>query len=515
MSLAIHPIDLAIVCLYLGGVTLFGLWLGRGQTTNYDYLLGGRNLPWWAVLLSIVATETSAVTVLSVPGVAYARNGDMRFLQLALGYMLGRVVIVFLFLPHYFKGELFTAYDVLHRRFGGATRQTASLLFLVTRNLADGLRLFLAAIVLQNMSGLNLNICVAVLGVITIIYTFAGGIKSVVWTDCLQFAMYNIAAILAGIVLLRLLPGGVDQLFAFGREHEKFQVFDFSLDFSDKYTFAAGLIGGLFLTLATHGADHMMVQRYLSARSSRDASRALVTSGIVVCVQFAMFLLLGIGLACFYHLHPPQTELANDEAFARFLVDHMPVGILGLTLAAVFSASMSGSLNSLAGAAVNDLYAPWLGEKSASHLLWASRVFTVIFGVVQIGVGMAGPYFAKSVIDSVLAIASFSTGVVLGVFFLGILTRRVSQRAALGGLWVGLTVMCYVAFGARLPFVAPENPADLHGVWRFHIFATSLAWPWYAFVGSMTVFLTGFTLSFIWPHRTEGPASVNIEINTR
>jgi Na+/proline symporter len=306
-------------------------------------------------------------------------------------------------------------------------------------------------------------------------YTFAGGLKSVVWADCVQFAIYIIGAVLAGIVLLRLLPGGWEQLIAFGQEHGKFRIFDFSLDPGEKYTFAAGLVGGMFLTLATHGTDQLMVQRYLAARSLRDASKALALSGFLVCAQFALFLFLGVGLACFYHSFPPERPLLGDEVFARFLIDHMPVGILGITLAAVFSAAMSSSLNSAAAAAVNDIYAPLSGEKSPRHLLWASRVFTVAFGLVQIGVGVAGAALARSVIDSVLAIASFTAGVVLGMFFLGVLTKRVSETAALVGLLAGLSLITYIAFG------------------------TKVAWPWYALIGSVTTFAVGLAASLLWP----------------
>jgi SSS family transporter len=487
MSLAIGPLDLAIIAIYFAGVTALGLWLGRGQKTAADYLLGDRNLPWWAVLLSIVSTETSTVTFLSIPGITFAKDGDMRFLQLTVGYINGRFVIVFLFLPHYFQGNLYTAYDVLHRRFGGAARKTASLLFLVTRNLADGLRLALTALVLQKIFTLDLNVSVAVLGVVTIAYTFAGGMKSVVWTDCFQFGVYILGALLAGGIILQLLPGGWEQLVEFGREQDKFRLLSFSFDLSERYTLAAGLVGGMFLTLATHGADQLMVQRYLAARSQSDAAKALGLSGIVVAAQFALFLLIGVGLACYYSLHPADQPLKNDEAFAQFLITHMPPGILGVTLAAVFAAAMStlsSSLNSSAAALINDIYAPLRGEKNSERLLWPSRVATVFFGVVQTGVGIVAANMAAgaedaSTINNVLATASFTTGAVLGMFFLGVLTRRVSEKAALWGLLAGLALMAYV------------------------FFETKIAWPWYALIGSGTTFVVGVAASMIWPRKHE------------
>lgn len=477
MNPAIGPIDLTILAAYLAGVVLFGLWMGRGQRNVADYLLGGRSLPWWGVLLSIVATETSTVTFLSVPGLAFdPQGGSLVFLQLTIGYIIGRLVIVVLLLPHYFRGRLFTAYEVLQRRFGGATKQTASVLFILTRNLADGLRLYLTAIVLHHVAGLDLPTCIAVIGAATVCYTFLGGMKSVVWNDCVQFAVYMFGATLAAAVIVDRLPGGWAQLWAFGAQHGKFRLFDFSLDLSLRYTFWSGLVGGLFLALGTHGTDQLMVQRYLAARSRKEAGRALGLSGLVVCAQFALFLLVGVGLACFYSVYPPRTPFAtHDEVFAAFIVGCLPAGAVGITLAAVFSAAMStlsSSLNSSATAAVNDLYLPWWSkEPSPRHLLRVSRGLTVLFGLAQIAVAMAGQLMTRSVVDNVLAIASFTSGPILGVFFLGVLTRRASQPGALVGLVAGVAVLATVAYG------------------------TSLAWPWFAVVGSATTFLIGLLAS--------------------
>jgi solute:Na+ symporter, SSS family len=477
MHLAISPIDVTILIAYLVGVLLLGLWFGRKQHDVSEYLLGGRSIPWWGVLLSIVATETSTVTFLSVPGMTYdSRGGSLVFLQLAIGYVVGRLVVVLLFLPHYFRGSLFTAYQVLHQRFGGATGQTASFMFLITRNLADGLRLYLTALVLKQVSGLDLSLCILVMGVTTIVYTFAGGMKSVVWTDCIQFGVYILGAVLAGWIIVSNLPGGGRQYIDFGAANQKFRLFDFSFDLKVKYTFWSGLIGGAFLTLGTHGTDQLMVQRYLAGRGLREAGRALALSGLVVFAQFALFLLIGVGLACYYSGSGVQ-PVRNDEVFARFIVDHLPVGVVGVTLAAVFAAAMStlsSSLNSSATVLVNDFYLPrFRVAPSERHLVRASRALTVVFGFVQIGVGIAGQGLQESVINNVLAIASFTTGLTLGLFFLGVFTRRVPQWAALIGLVGGAAV--------------------LTAVW----YATSLAWPWYSVVGSLTTLGIGLLAGVI------------------
>ena len=402
-----------------------------------------------------------------MPGIAYAeKGGDLRFLQLAMGYIVGRILIVWILLPLFFRGNLFTAYEVLDQRFGGATKKTASLVFLVTRNFGDGLRLFLTALVLEKVMGLPITPCVIILGVAAIVYTFFGGIRSVIWNDCIQLVVYLAGGLLAFYILVDKLPHGWEQYLAFGNEHEKFRLFDFSWDFSKPYTFWAGMIGGMFLTLGTHGTDQMMVQRYLSARSQADAARALICSGIAVLVQFALFLFIGVALACYYsHFSAGQT-FASDKVFATFIVDELPIGVVGITLAAVLSAALStssSSLNSSASSAVNDLYRDMTaGTPSDKSLVKVSRQLTIFFGLCQIVVAVVARYFSRSVINDVLAFAGFSAGILLGLFFLGVFTRRVRQLDALCGLLVAIGVLTYVKFG------------------------TLIAWPWYALIGAVT-----------------------------
>ena len=497
--MTIGAIDLAVIALYTASVIAIGMWVGRGQKDLSGYLLGGKNLPWWAILGSIVATETSTATFLSVPGVAFAKsNGNMRFLQLTFGYILGRTIIVYFLLPLYFRGELYTAYQVLHERFGGTTKRISSLIFLVTRNLGDGLRLFLTAIAMQHAVGLPIWICVVAIGIATICYTVFGGMKSVIWNDCIQMVIYVVGGLLALAIILGKLPDGWQTFQEYGVAQGKFQLFDFRMILSDPLTFWAGLLGGMFLTLGTHGTDQMMVQRYLCARSQADAGRALIASGFLVFLQFALFLLLGVALACFYDLNAPDREFAGDRVFATFIVEEMPVGIVGVLLAAVFAAAMStlsSSLNSSAGAVVNDFQGIQESDPDSSkRLVGASRLWTVFFGILQIVIGIAAERFSDSVVGNALAIASFAAGLLLGVFALGVLTERVGQGACLVGLLAGLITLVTVKFG--LPF--------LGGV-LFNIgLATGqtelvIAWPWYAMIGSTTTFAVGLLASFVLP----------------
>jgi len=480
---SVGAIDLGILAAYLAGVVALGLWIGRKAGTVSDFVVGGRDRPWWLILFSIIATETSTVTFLSIPGFAFSR--DMTWLQIPLGFLLGRFVVVFLFLPQYFKGSFYTAYDVLHQRFGGAAQKAASAMFIITRSLADGLRLFLSAIVLQEMTGIPLHWAVVAMGVATIVYTFFGGIRAVLVTDLVQFVIYIGGAFVALALILRRLPGGWEQLIAVGGAAGKLRVFDLAFDWTQAYGLWAGLIGGLFITLGSHGVDQMMVQRYLCARDLRDAQRALWVGGFVVVAQFALFLVIGVGLFVFYQIFPPEVAFERaDRVFARFILDEIPVGFLGILLGAIFAAAMStlsSSLNSCATAAANDFYFSETGSQaSAGKQLRVVRILTVVFGLVQIAVGIGGQWVKASVVSSVLGIAGFTTGIVLGVFFLGLFAQRVGERAALAGLVVGLSCMSIVFFG------------------------TDLAWPWFALFGSVLTFVAGLGASFIWPRPETG-----------
>jgi len=471
----IGAIDLSILLVYLCGMVSFGLYLGRRQKTASDFMVGGRDFPWWVILCSIVATETSTITFLSIPGIGWSSN--LTFLQLPLGYIIGRLIVVALLLPRYFRGEMFTAYEVLDQRFGGRVKQVASLLFIVTRTLGDGFRLYLGAIVLQKVAGIPLNYAVICLGLATILYTFVGGMRAVLWTDFIQFLVYMAGAGIAFCVLLRGIDGGWAQVVQMTQPQDKLRIFDFSFDLTTNYLFWTGLIGGGVFAIATHGVDQMMVQRYLCARNQRDASLALGLSGPVVLLQFAFFLAIGTALFAFYTQHPPAAEtMVRDEVFAQFIVDYLPVGVLGVVLGALFSAAMStlsSSLNSAATALVNDIYMPMSRtDVTDAQRLRAAKTFTIAFGIAQVIVGLSGEKLG-SVVNAVLAIQGFTTGIILGVFFLGIFAKRVDHRSALVGLVGGLALMTYVKFG------------------------TPLAWPWFVLVGSSATFLIGVIASFI------------------
>lgn len=476
MSINIGGIDAAIVVGYMLAVLAFGVWVGRGKQSATRYFLGDRSLPWGALLLSIVATETSTVTFLSIPGLAAAAGGNLTFLQITIGYIVGRFGVIFILLPLYFRGKPFTAYEVLETRFGTVSRRLVSSLFLLTRNASDALRLFLTALVLQIVLGLDLNLSVVFIGVVTILYTFIGGARSVIWNDCIQFVIYMLGAAAAASIIVDTAPGGFDALLQFAQDENKLRIFDFDMSLTKPgMTFWAGLAGGAFLTAATHGTDQMMVQRYLSAKGQGQAALALGLSGFIVMLQFAIFLLIGVGLAGLQG----DVDIRNDQQFAYFIVHYMPIGLLGLTLAAVFAAAMStlsSSLNSSAAAFINDIYLPLaVREPDEAAKLKKSRMATVVFGVVQTGIALGFGQLGsnESIVANVLKISGFAAGPVLGLYFLGVFAPRVRQRAALTGFLAGVVVLSTIAY------------------------TTPVHWAWYALIGSLTTLVAGTLVSLV------------------
>jgi SSS family solute:Na+ symporter len=483
------PVDLGIIVAYVVGCTVLGSWLGSSAKGLKGYFLGESNIPAWAVMISIVATETSTATFLSVPSVAY--KGDFTFLQLAIGYLFGRVIVATVLLPSYFKGEIFTAYEVLDRRFGGATKVLASILFLITRALGDGLRLYLAAKVMRELTGWEVGTSILIMGTATIIYTYLGGMKAVIWIDVIQFGIYITGAVVALYLMVRHIDGGWASMVDRADAAHKFRLFDFTPDFTRPYTFWAGVVGGMILNTATHGADQMMVQRYLSARSQRQAAGALIASGFVVFAQFSLFLLIGVALSVFYQDNTPARPLGLDEEFSYFIVHYLPRGILGLVVAALFSAAMgtlASSLNSSASSTVNDLYRPLVPHAGEEHLLRVSKLMTAAWGVAKMGVAYGAIGLNENVVSLALRVASFVTGIILGLFLLGVWTTRVGQSSALVGLVAGLAAVSFAAF------------------------RTPLAWPWYALVGSSTVVLVGLAASYVLPSRSPADIAASAEL---
>jgi len=515
------PLDLVIIFGYLIGITLFGVWFSSKQETTRDYFLGDRTVPWWAIAASIVATETSTITFISVPGIAFAQGGNFQFIQLVMGYMLGRIVISVLFIPSYFRGELLTVYQLLERRFGNRIKMLAATLFVVMRNIADGIRLLLTAFVLaavytafqpQANADTIVIASVILLGVVMIIFTYFGGMEAVIWVEVVQLGIYLAGAAMAGVVLIWGIKGGFSHAVSLGEQYHKFNFIDFGfrqtsyaftapftnaslkfslpIDLTKTYTFWAGLLGGCFLTMSTHGTDQYLVQRYLCTDKPKRAAAALLSSGAVVFAQFLGFLFIGVLLFAFYgpHNDPNYASLANgvatlpvsggfqvvggDRVFPDFITRFMPSGLSGLVVAAIFAAALSSSLNSIAATAVNDLYKPFRPKKDDRHYLRVSHWLTLLWGILQILVALLAMRQNRSALDQALSIASLINGPVLGVFLVGTFLRKVSEPPALIGMLVSIVVMLYIRF------------------W------TPLAWTWYVLIGSLVTLAVAWLASF-------------------
>src|SRR3954449_10507718 len=437
-------LDYVVIAGYLLAITAFGSYFARFQKTTRDYFLTGQSVPWWAICFTIVATETSTLTFISVPATAYA--SDMTFLQLVFGYVIGRLLVSAIFIPAYFRGDLVTSYELLQRRFGPRVKNLSALIFLVTRSLADGVRLFATALVISVVTHVPVTPAVVILGAAMIVYTVRGGASAVIWTDVVQLFVYVAGALVVFVSLLALIPGGWGEVVRAGSAAGKFHVFDFSTTLERPYTFWAGVIGGVALTLATHGTDQFLVQRLLAARSSREASRGLVLSGVLVFAQFVLFLLIGVMLFTYYqHVPMPRALARTDELLPTFIVTALTHGAAGFIVAAIVAAALSPSINALAATTVNDFYVKYVRpDADEDRLMRLSRHATIGWGIAQIGVALGAQWIDRSVLDAGLLVLSFAAGPVLGAFLTGVLARRVGSAAMLWGMIGGTVIVTYV-----------------------------------------------------------------------
>jgi len=474
---ALGWVDFGVVVTYLVAITLFGARFGKSQRTIRDYFLGGRRLPWWAIAFSVVSAETSVLTIISTPGIAYVSN--LNFLQLVFGYLVARVVVALVLIPRYFAGELYTAYQLIEQRFGRPMRILTAGLFLVTRALAEGVRVFAISIVVGVILKTGVLTSVIIITALTLFYTYRGGLTAVIWTDVIQMVIYISGTLVALVLALHAIPGGwgeVTRLAAVGGD--KLAVFRFDFNWHQPYLFWSGLIGGTFLSSASHGTDQLIVQRLLAARSMRQSQAAIIASGFIVLFQFALFLLAGVVLFAFYRHFPASQPFARaDEIFPSFVVNYLPSGLAGLVVAAILAAAManlSAAFNSLASSSVVDFYKPFFRPAGdEGHYLRVSRLMTLAWGVVLILIALVAQRIERSVLELALTIASVPYGSMLGIFLLGVLTKRTSGTAAAAGALAGLAV--------------------LFGVMGL----TSVAWTWYVAIGACVTFLVGWAVSLI------------------
>ena len=485
--MGLNTLDLAVIAVYLVGVTLFGLRFKRKQRTLKDYFLADNTIPWWAISLSIVAAETSTLTVISVPGLAYDK--DFRFLQLVIGYLVGRTIVSFLFIPQYFRGELLTAYQLIERRFGQKLRSLTASMFLLTRAAAEGVRVFAVAIVVRVALGSLLSglsdfqrdlSAIGIVSVLTLAYTFEGGMAAVIWTDVIQLTIYIAGTIVGFFTILHLVPGGWITIHSIAGHADKFRIIDTSWNLTTTYTLWSGIIGGAFLTTASHGTDQLIVQRLLSARSQRQSQAALLSSGVAILFQFTLFLLIGAMLFVYYKFSPPAEAFTRtDTIFPTFIVSRMPHGISGLLISAILAAAMSNlsaALNSLSSTTIVDFYARIVPQSSEEKRVRYSRIATIAWGILLFLLALLARNGGK-VLEMGLSIASVAYGSLLGVFLLGVLTKSTSERGAMAGMLFGFLLNLYL--------------------WLF----TGISFTWYVVLGSIATFVVGYSVSRLTPRR--------------
>ena len=479
-----HPIDWLVALAYLVGVVALGTWLGRRQQGATDYFLGRHDLPWWAVLISVVATETSALTVISVPGIGF--GGSLTFAQLAIGYIIGRALVAWLLLPGYFAGKVHTAYEVLGERWGKGPQRTASAIFMITRTLATAVRLFAGAIPLAVITHWSYPTAILAVGLATLVYTYVGGIRAVVWVDVVQWTVYIVAGVAALVVALRLAPGALASLAQAGR----LRAMDFSISLTRPYAFGTAVLGGALLSAASHGVDHLIVQRLLATRRLRDARLALVGSGFVVLGEFTLFLLIG---AVIWAAWPEGRGVTGDAVFPTFIATHLTGGLGGLTVAGILAAAMgstAAALNSLASATTHDYYAPLAGTSDERRLLTVGRIATFAWAAALIGGALLFRHRDTPVVVVALSIASLTYGALLGTFVLA-RVARVTGRDAVTALVGGSLLMVVAVFAAPLARLT-GNPAWLSAL-------GTLAWPWYVPLGTILTIGIGLTASLAPP----------------
>ncbi len=472
-------LDYVVLVLYLIGIAVFGIVRGGTQKSARDYFLGRDEIPWWVVCFAIVAAETSTLTFISIPGLAYITN--LNFLQVTFGYLVGRILVSLLILPAYFKGELSTAYAFLESRFGTKTRSFASLVFLFTRMAADGVRLFATAIPLKFVLNIDYPLAILILAVVALGYTYIGGIRGVIWVDAMQMLVYIGGALIAAVILVASADGGWTAITQKAWEAGKFQVLNLNFEnfWGSPYTLIGGLVGGAFLSMASHGVDQLVIQRVLTTKSLAASRKALIGSGVIIIFQFALFLVVGLLLYGHYNgASLGEMGLTRaDEIFPRYITQGLPAGISGFIIAGLLAAALStlaGSISSMASSTVMDLYKPYFGKNvTPEKELSVSRIVTVVFAAALVVSALFFMNTSQTVVELALSIASFTYGGLLGTFLLGVLFKRPTQEDALAGFVAGIFIMIAVISLKLVP------------------------WTWFTLIGVSATLVVGGLLSLL------------------
>jgi SSS family transporter len=482
--------DWLVIGAYLAGIMAFGLWRGRGQTSTRDYFLGSRTMPWWGVGFSIVATETSALTFIGVPAMAYGSD-NLTFVQIVLGYVIARIILAVVLVPHYFKGEVYSPYQLLAQAFGPAARRTAAGLFLVAGTLAAGVRVYVTCIPLQLMLGFGPEQIVPVIVLfvgLALTYTFFGGVKSAVWVEAVQFLIFLAGGLFALFYIPSLTAGGLGGAFQQAAAGGKLHWFNPAFSLARPFNLWMGLIGATFMVMSSHGADQLIVQRVLTCRSVRDGRKALVLSAVLILPLFLIFLLTGVMLWVYYQQFPnmpiPLPEARpgvskNDYIFPIFILTAMPSGLKGALLVAILAAAMSSvsaALSALSSVVTMDFYKSMARvQRTAAFELRLSRGVTLGWGALLMTVAFLTSQ-VESVLHAAFALSGLTSGAMLGGLILAVWWRRGNAGPVVVGMISGLVVMSAVHALPRL---------DWTKAWWDRVVGVTVFWPWYTLIGTV------------------------------
>jgi SSS family transporter len=516
MNSFFNTADWLVILIYLGAMIALGVWFGKDQHNTRDYFLGSRNIPWWGIGASIVATETSALTIIGVPAIAY--GGNLMFLQMIIGYVIARVVLAIIMVPHYMRGEIYSPYQLLEQHLGRSARRFAGGSFLLVETMSAGVRVYVACIPIRLMLGESIcslgGLTDPILGAIlmfvllSLVYTYVGGVKAVVWTDAVQMVLFIGGGLYALFYIPTLLDGGWSGALKSAGEAGKLAWFNGDFTFSAPFNIWMGIIGGTVLVMSSHGADQLIVQRVLSSANVTEGRKALIFSGVIIFPLFLIFLLVGTMLWAFYQTHPMQIALpesspgikANDFIFPIFMVTEVPNGLKGFLIVAILAAAMSSissAISALASVSTMDFVKPMLPKRDEAFFLRFSKHSTVFWSAALIGVAWLSRE-VQFVLNAAFSIRGLTSGALLGGLLLAIFWRRVGPRAALAGMIAAVLVMCVVYWPANLPFTKD---------WWARQVGAEVFWPWFTLIGLVVTLGTAAAMRLLWPEKTTPAAA--------
>ena len=465
--------DWTIIVLYLVGIIGLGVWFGKDQRNTHDYFLGSKNIPWWAIGLSIVAAETRALTIIGVPGIAYGSN--LMLVQMILGYVIARVILAVVMVPHYLRGEIYSPYQLLANKFGPGARRTAGGLFLISETLAAGVRVYVVSIPIQLMLGVDVLTAILLFVVLSLVYTYVGGVKAVIWTDAVQFGLFLAGGLFTLFYLPTLVEGGWGRMWSEAAAAKKLVWFNGTFSLGAPVNIWMGLLGGTVQVMSSHGAEQLIVQRVLACRTVGDGRKALALSAALVFPLFLIFLLVGVMLWVFYQHAPMAIPIpeqkggmkANDFIYPIFMLTEVPSILKGFLIVAILSAAMSSvssALTSLSSVSTMDFVKGAAGNRSDEYYLKFSKYSTVVWAAALIGVAYVSRE-VRFVFDAAFSLRGLTSGALLGGVVLAVFWRKGRSSPVITGMLSAAAVMTAIE-------VIPK--------WRG---TTPIFWPWYTLIG--------------------------------